>query len=29
VRHGADARVALATVLGLPAEDILVTGRDE
>jgi recombinational DNA repair ATPase RecF len=25
-RHGADARVALATVLGLPAEDILVRG---
>jgi hypothetical protein len=26
VRHGADARVALATVLGVPAEDIRVRG---
>jgi hypothetical protein len=27
VRHGADARVALATVLGVPAEDIRVRDR--
>jgi hypothetical protein len=29
VRHGADARVALAGVLGVGAEDILVRNRDE